>query len=114
MASADAHTVTPPVQYIVLLAAMNQRGVAAVQAAHVAAESIRCLPVSNETIVRVLAARDTDELRALSARLKELGIHHVLNTEPDPPYKGVCVALGVEPMEEDRIKPLMAGLKVFR
>ena len=105
----------PPYQYIILHESCRNRvGVAAAQAAHAARESVRDLPHDPETHVAVLMADSSDQLVALSMELKVSGFHHVLICEPDEPYNGSAVAIGVEPMERARIQPLLAKLKSFR
>lgn len=105
----------PPFQYLVLhKSAAAKPGLAAVYAAHAASEAIRTLPVHPETAVGVLVVEKSDMLEALAQRLSEAGIHHRLITEPEHPYLGAAVALGVEPLPKDRVRPYMAGLQALR
>jgi hypothetical protein len=105
----------PPYQYIILHESCRNRiGVAASQAAHAARESVRDLPHDPETHVAILMAESSDQLVAISLELKVAGLHHVLICEPDPPYNGSAVAIGIEPMERERVKPLLSSLKSFR
>lgn len=72
------------------------------------------LPVSGETHVVVLQAETSDQLEAVAARLRDSRVHHVLIREPDEPYRGAAVALGVEPTDRERVRLHVADLKVFR
>lgn len=104
-----------PFQYIVLhQSCRNHPGVTAVQAAHAAAESIRSLPVSPETVVCALVAEKSEDLEQLAHQLKQAGIHHVLIHEPDAPYNGAATAVGIAPMERVLAQGFVSGFKVFR
>lgn len=104
-----------PFQYIVLHQSCRKfAGVAAVQAAHAATECLRRLPVSPQTTVAVLVAETSMDLESLSGVLAVAGIHHALVREPDPPYHGAAVALGVEPTDRQRVAPHMRSFKPFR
>jgi hypothetical protein len=103
-------------QYIVLhQSCRNHPGVTACQAAHAAGESVRAnsLP-SDTTSVCALVAETSDELEALSARLREAGVHHVLVKEPDPPYRGAATAVGIEPQERHKVRDFVSHFKLFR
>lgn len=104
-----------PYQYIVLHQSVrNHPGVIACQAAHAAGESLRA-PAASDTHVVALVAEKSHDLVALSLTLREAGIHHALICEPDEPYNGSAVAVGIEPLEDrERVKPLVARFKLFR
>lgn len=104
-----------PTQYIVLhQSCRNHPGVLACQAAHAAAESIRSLPVSDQTVVCALVAEESAQLEALAARLAEAGIEHAIIREPDPPYSGAATAVGIAPMDRAQVREFVAHFKVFR
>lgn len=104
-----------PTQYIVLHASCrNQPGVAACQAAHAAAESVRTLPVHPETSVCALMAESSADLEDLARVLTEHGIQHVLIREPDPPYSGAATAVGIEPQDRSAVRDFVSHFKVFR
>lgn len=105
-----------PYQYLVLhQSCRNHPGVAAVQAAHAAGESAFDGPVRGDTHVVALVADKSDDLEALAGRLAGAGLRYVLIREPDEPYNGAAVALGIEPTEDrDRVRPHVASFKVFR
>lgn len=104
----------PPYQYVVLhRSCARDAGVAAAQTSHAVRGSMRD-PAHPETHVCILRAETSDEIRALGELLAEKGLFCHVVEEPDPPYCGAAVALGVEPMPRGLIAPHMAHLKVFR
>lgn len=105
----------PPYQYVVLhKSLLNSPGAACAQAIHAATESIRKLPVADDTHAVVLMADSSLQLEGQADKLKGAGVAFALICEPDEPYRGAAVALGVAPMERALIQPLMVGFKVFR
>lgn len=105
-----------PYQYIVLhQSCKNHPGVTACQAAHAAGESLRGGPAPGNTHVVALEAHTSADLEALAGHLHAAGIHYVLIREPEAPYYGAAVAVGVEPLvDRELVRPLMASFKVFR
>lgn len=55
-----------------------------------------------------------DALLALEHRLVELGVPHVLVREPDEPWRGAPMAIGVVPMPRARVRRLLAHLSLVR
>jgi hypothetical protein len=72
------------------------------------------VPVPEGTHVVLLVADSSAELLELSEELKRANIHHVLVREPDPPYSGAPTALGVEPMDRERVRPFMRKFGVLK
>lgn len=104
-----------PYQYIVLHSSCrNHVGVAAVQAAHAAAESVQVAPISKETYVCVLEAKTSEDLERLAEKLTAAGVHHALIREPDEPYFGAATAVGIAPQERGNVRAFVAEFKVFR
>lgn len=104
-----------PYQYIVLhQSCRNRPGVTACQAAHAAGESVRGGPAPGDTHVVALIAETSADLEALAGRLRGAGLHYVLIREPDEPYNGAAVALGIEPMDREKVRPFVADFKVFK
>lgn len=68
-----------------------------VQIVHAVGESILEAPVPPTTRAVLLHADSEGELRELSETLTTKGLAHVLICEPDPPYNGAAVAIGVAP-----------------
>ena len=101
-----------PYQYIVLhQSCRNHPGVTAVQAAHAAGESG---PATGDTHVVALVADKSEDLEALAGHLAGAGIRYVLIREPDEPYNGAAVALGIAPQARETVRPHVAAFKVFR
>lgn len=103
----------PPYQYIVVHEA-DRAGVLAVQAVHAATESLRSLPVSDQTRVIVLVAKSSTALEMLHVALGKAGIHHAVIREDKEPYKGVITAIGVEPQARELVQPHVADFKALR
>lgn len=103
-----------PYQYIVLhKSCANRPGVAAAQSAHAACGAMRGAE-NPETHRVILSADSSAVLEAIASDLTVAGINHVVIREPDEPYNGTAVAVGVEPMERERIRGLLANFKAFR
>lgn len=68
---------------------------------------------SPPTIAVALGARP-DELCALARALEAAGVQHVLVHEPDEPWRGALMAIGVVPASRARVRPLLAHLPLVR
>lgn len=55
-----------------------------------------------------------DELRALEETLVERGVAHVAFRDPDPPWCGALMAIGVQPTRDRRGRRLLAHLRLVR
>lgn len=105
----------PLYQYVVLHQSLrNSIGAACAQTRHASAESIRQLPVPDDTHAAILMVDTSAQLEALAVKVRAAGIQCALIREPDPPYEGAAVALGIEPLAKPKVQPLMVGLKAFR
>jgi hypothetical protein len=65
------------------------------------------------TIAIALAA-GPDELAALARALAEAGVRHVLVHEPDEPWRGALMAIGVVPSPRTPVRRLLAHLPLVR
>lgn len=102
-------------QYIVLHQSVkNHPGVCAVQAAHAAGESCFDGPANGETHVVALVAETSAALEMLHVSLDKAAIQHVTIREPDAPYKGAAVAVGIKPMDRESVRSHVAHFKVLR
>lgn len=102
-------------QYVVLhKSLLRAAGAACAQTLHAATESLRRLPVDTDTHAAILVAETSADLERLSETLRGAGIHHALILEPDAPYHGAAVALGVEPRVKSSVAPFMVDFKPFR
>lgn len=66
------------------------------------------------TIAVVLAAPGERELEDAAARLSACGIPHVRICEPDPPYGGALMALGVVPARKEDVRRALSSLPLLR
>jgi hypothetical protein len=62
----------------------------------------------------VLAVPDESALKAVAARLKLAGVRHVLVFEPDAPYNGELMAIGLVPGPREVIRRLLSSLPLLR
>lgn len=93
--SRRAHTLT---HYCVVRQDLP-RGVLAAQLIHAAGESAGGeLPAS--TIAVALSARDEAQLLAIEQQLRRLAIPHRAIREPDPPWNGALMAIGIAPVRD--------------
>lgn len=71
-----------------------------VNVAHAAGESIIDAPIPPTTRAIVLHVENEEQLLLFSNLLKQKeGLHHVLIREPDAPYNGEAMALGLAPSQ---------------
>jgi hypothetical protein len=73
-------------------------GVIVAQTIHAAGESSPGPSLPADTRAVALAAKDEAELLDLERQLIECGIPHVAIREPDTPYLGALMAIGIAPM----------------
>jgi hypothetical protein len=105
----------PPYQYIILHSSCKNRiGVAISQAVHAATEVLLRPIVRKDTRVVVLEIETAEELEDLSRKLMLADIHHVVIREPDEPYKGNPTAIGIEPCDQETVRPFVHGLKILK
>ena len=67
-----------------------------------------------DTHVVVLAARDEAHLARVGDRLTKAGLPVKLVYEPDPPYGGQLMAVGVVPMKKEVVRRLVSELPLLR
>lgn len=68
----------------------------------------------SDTHAVALHARDQPELLRIHEKLTAAGIQHKLVREPDPPFNGEAVAIGVVPMPRDQVSKLVSQLPLIR
>lgn len=89
------------------------RGIQAANIVHAAGESSPGnLPEGTHAVV--LTVPNEDALRSVAARLEENGIRHVRIVEPDAPYCGALMALGVVPGRKEDLKRALSSLPLLR
>lgn len=88
-------------------------GVVAAMIVHAAGESSSGNLAPNTHAV-VLCVEDEQSLLALSDRLAAAGCVHVTVREPDPPYAGAAMALGLPPQDRASLRPHLKRLALFK
>jgi peptidyl-tRNA hydrolase len=88
-------------------------GTKAAQLVHAAGESSPGnLPEGTYAVV--LQARDEEHLNQVSVQLAENGILHCLIREPDEPWNGQLMAIGVLPMARSKVRKYLSQLPLLR
>ena len=88
-------------------------GVLAAQVCHAAGESVsETVPVGTHAVV--LAARDEAHLREIYQNLITHGVKAHLVEEPDPPWHGAAMAIGITPCPRDAVRKLLSSLPLLR
>jgi hypothetical protein len=91
-------------------------GVQLAQTIHAAGQSAQ-LPdaaAASPPTVAVALAAPPDELAVLARALAAAGVRHVLVHEPDDPWRGALMAIGVVPSPRAVVRRLVAHLPVVR
>lgn len=66
------------------------------------------------TFAVALKARDEAHLREISERLFSAGVKHKRIIESDEPYANQLMAIGIFPMERDKVKSILSSLPLVR
>ena len=86
-------------------------GVLGAQIVHAAGESG---PAAPGTYAVVLAVPDELRLQRLAARLQDAGLDPILICEPDPPYLGRLMTVGLRPTtDRQRLQRVLKGLPLL-
>lgn len=62
----------------------------------------------------VLTVPDEESLRRIAERLESAGVRHVQIKEPDAPWRGAMMALGVAPGRKEGLRQHFASLPLLR
>lgn len=91
-------------------------GVQAAMIIHAAGESaqLRGASAAGPPTHAVALTASEGELRALARELDRLGVPYVFVREPDEPWRGAPMAIGVVPMPRGRVRRLVAHLPLVR
>jgi hypothetical protein len=84
------------------------------QTIHAAGESSHGLLLPEGTYAVALHARSELELQAVEAKLKAAGIPHRAIREPDPPYVGELMAIGIHPIAGEEVRRLLSSLPLVK
>lgn len=100
--------------HYVIVRADLPHGVQVAQTIHAAGESCEG-PLPSGTYAVALAVRDESHLAEIGRRLWEAGIPHTAVREPDPPYDGQLMAVGIWPTaDRKRIRRVTSDLPLVR
>lgn len=89
------------------------KGVQFAQVVHAAGESSPGNLAPNTHAV-VLVAKDEPELLALEQELAREGFFHVAIREPDAPWNGALMAIGLVPQDRKPLRKLLGRLPLIR
>lgn len=90
------------------------RGVLAAQIVHASGESVRT-PVDPGTHAVVLSVPDEATLVLVAECLALYQIDHVLIREPDEPWRGAAMAIGLAPVSDRRtVRRVLGQLSLLR
>lgn len=104
---------TAPLFHYVVVRSDLPRGIQSAMLVHAAGESSPgALP--EDTHVVVLVARDELHLSLVAERLEGAGIAIVRVREPDAPYQGALMAVGVRPVRKEVVRRHVSELPLLR
>ena len=91
-------------------------GVQLAQTIHAAGQSAQALDAysASPPTVAVALAASPAELALLARALAEADVRHVLVHEPDEPWRGALMAIGVVPSSRERVRRFVAHLPLVR
>jgi len=103
-----------PLTHYCILREDLPRGVLAAQLIHAAGESSPG-DLPKNTFAVALAARDATHLEFVESKLQDLGIPHHAIREPDEPWNGALMAIGIPPVEDrNTLKKAVSSLPLLR
>lgn len=79
---------------------------------HATGQSVMC-PVEPGTCAVVLQVPNVLELLKISNKLRRNGIEHFLFEEPDPPWNGEAMSIGLPPMEKKLVYKYLKHLQLY-
>lgn len=98
--------------YVVVRADLP-RGIQAAQIVHAAGESSPG-DIVEGTFAVVLAAPDEESLMAVAARLLRERVAFVPIFEPDAPYDGALMAIGLRPARKETLRRYLSALPLLK
>lgn len=90
------------------------RGTQAAQLIHAAGHSSPGTSLPSGTYAIALSCQDEAELREISTRLDAAGIHHHRICEPDAPFNGQLMALGLPPAYKSTYRRYISNLPLIK
>lgn len=110
--SADRRELNPVTHYVIVRKDLS-RGVQAAQLVHAAGESSPG-NLAEGTYAVVLEVPDEAALRAVKARLSLTQVALVAVYEPDPPFNGQLMALGLVPVRKEAVRRFLSSLPLLK
>lgn len=105
---------TKTLYHYVIVRSDLPHGVQVAQTIHAAGESCEG-PLPSGTYAIALSVPDEPSLRELARRLWDSEVPHKVITEPDSPYDGQAMALGIFPTtDRERVRRLTSNLRLVR
>lgn len=89
-------------------------GVALAQTVHASGESAQNTKVPPHTHAVVLAVPDEAALLAVEQKLLANSIEISAIREPDAPYFGQLMSIGIKPQPREKIRKLLSNLPLYR
>jgi hypothetical protein len=88
--------------------------VLAAQVVHAAGASARLAPRLPPDTHAVVLGAGGERLRALERELCAAGVPHAAVREPDPPYCGALLAIGIQPAPRASLKRLLGKYRLLQ
>lgn len=89
------------------------RGIQAANLVHAAGESSPG-GLAEGTLAVVLTVPDEASIKALACKLERERVRHVRVVEPDAPYHGALMALGLAPVPREEVRRHLSSLPLLR
>jgi len=105
--------VSNPVTHYVIVRADLPRGIQAAQIVHAAGESVSG-PVPEGTYAVCLACPNERALVKFADELRQKGVHFTSIFEPDAPYDGALMALGLAPRRKEELRRHVSALPLLK
>lgn len=104
--------VSAPTCHYVVVRTDLPHGVICAQIVHAAGETGGNLPKG--TIAIALSAEDEESLLSIEKKLIQCGVPHIAVREPDAPFFGALMAIGVCPGPKSKLKKLFSNLPLIK
>lgn len=113
--SQPSTSITEPVLYHYVIVRQDLPfGVVLAQTVHAAGESAQNTVVPPNTHAVVLAVPDEHTLLRYEAKLLRNGIAITAIREPDEPWNGQLMTIGIKPQSREKIKKLLSNLPLYK
>lgn len=110
--NSDGSSTQGPLYHYVIVRSDLPIGAIVAQTIHAAGESSGKVPSGTRAVA--LSVPNERALLRLEDRLIELGIAHAAIREPDPPYHGALMAIGLEPTRDPAIRRALRKISLLK